>query len=172
VYLIMWFQGGRIGAAEAIDEETMKAVVNMSTVWMSGKTKHINIDSRGSTQLNITIRTGHTEISEAYKIEEVVAYQMEEEVGVERHAMGREDPGIAGEGGSSRAARGRGTMAIVLRAGRRGRGGGRRGCQGAAEADSSISFHLEPGRGPGFSISFHGHRGRRTESQDADDDAD
>jgi hypothetical protein len=99
VYLIMWFQGGRIGAAEAIDEETMKAVVNMSTVWMSGKTKHINIDSRGSTQLNITIRTGHTEISEAYKIEEVVAYQMEEEVGVERHAMGREDPGIAGEGG-------------------------------------------------------------------------
>jgi hypothetical protein len=98
VYLIMWFQGGRIGAAEAVGEETMKAAVNKSTVWISGKTKHINIDSRGSTQLNITIRTGHTGISEAYQTEEVVAYQMEEEVGVERHAMGREELGIAGEG--------------------------------------------------------------------------
>ena len=68
----------------------------MSTVWISGKTKHINIDSRGSTQLNITIQTGHTGISEAYQTEEVVAYQMEEEVGVERHAMGREDTGITG----------------------------------------------------------------------------
>jgi hypothetical protein len=46
-------------------------------------------------------------------------------------------------------------MATVSRAGRRGRGGGRRGCQGAAQADSSISFHLELGRGSGFSMSFH-----------------
>jgi hypothetical protein len=43
----MWFQGGRIGAAEAVGKETMKVAVNTSTVWISGKTKHINIDSRG-----------------------------------------------------------------------------------------------------------------------------
>ena len=72
MYLIMWFQGGRIGAAEAAGEETTKAAVNRSTVWISGKTKHINIDSHGSTQLNNTIQIGHTGISEAYQTEEVV----------------------------------------------------------------------------------------------------
>ena len=44
----------------------------MSTVWISGKTKHINIDSHGSTQLNNTIRIEHTGIFEAYWTEEVV----------------------------------------------------------------------------------------------------
>lgn len=46
--------------------------MNMSTVWISGKTKHINIDSCGSTQLNHTIWIGHTGIFEAYQTEEVV----------------------------------------------------------------------------------------------------
>jgi hypothetical protein len=72
VYLIMWIQGGRIGAAKAAGEETTKAAVNTSTVWISGKTKHINIDSHGPTQLNNTIWIEHTGIFEAYWTEEVV----------------------------------------------------------------------------------------------------
>jgi hypothetical protein len=72
----------------------------MSSIWPSRWRRLsyiITIAKYGPTQLNKTIRIGtpHTVISEAYPMEKVVM-ELSSVVGVERHAVGREDLGIEG----------------------------------------------------------------------------